>query len=277
MSTFRFDREDLLPVAADLASTYAQAVPFPHVVIDNFLPDDLIHQLAEVFPEPTQDWYRFDSVVERKYSLRDEALIPGPLVQFIHELNGQVFVEFLELLTGITGLVPDPHLEGGGLHQIAEGGVLKVHADFNKHVRLALDRRLNAILYLNPDWDEEFGGHLELWDQQLTEPTVRVLPILNRLVVFSTTSTSYHGHPEPLTPPAGRCRRSIAMYYYTAPVRRLRVSHPTRFQKRPGSEDVVPPIPGPLGRYVRAVIRDHAPAPVFNALRRLRNRAARSR
>ena len=55
-------------------------------------------------------------------------------------------------LTGVGGLVPDPHLHGGGQHQIRPGGKLAIHADFNRHPKLNLDRRLNLLLYLNRGW-----------------------------------------------------------------------------------------------------------------------------
>jgi Rps23 Pro-64 3,4-dihydroxylase Tpa1-like proline 4-hydroxylase len=90
-----------------------------------------------------------------------------------------------------------------------------VHADFNRHEKLNLDRRLNLLLYLNRDWKEEYGGHLQLWTRDMGRCVVKVLPVFNRCVVFSTTDFSYHGHPDPLTCPPGRTRKSIAMYYYT--------------------------------------------------------------
>src|SRR5581483_6543461 len=114
------------------------------------------------------------------------------------------------------GLIPDPYFTGGGLHQIERGGYLKIHADFDRHEKLGLQRRLNVLVYLNRDWDESYGGALELWDRAMTHPVVRVLPVFNRCVVFSTTDQSYHGHPEPLTCPPDRRRRSLALYYYTA-------------------------------------------------------------
>jgi hypothetical protein len=136
----------------------------------------------------------------------------------IQQFNAQVFVEFLEGLSGIKGLIPDPYLGGGGLHQIPAGGTLNIHADFNRNQRLDADRRLNVLLYLNENWKEEYGGHLELWDRQKTGPVVRVAPVANRMVVFETSSTSYHGHPDVLAVPEGRFRRSLAWYYYTTPV-----------------------------------------------------------
>jgi hypothetical protein len=95
------------------------------------------------------------------------------------------------------------------------GGLLKVHADFNIHHRTNLDRRLNVIVYLNKDWKEEYGGFFELWNENMSEAVVRLLPLFNRMAIFSTTSTSYHGHPDPLTCPEDRSRKSLALYYYT--------------------------------------------------------------
>jgi Rps23 Pro-64 3,4-dihydroxylase Tpa1-like proline 4-hydroxylase len=128
-------------------------------------------------------------------------------------LNSSRFVAFLEGLTGISGLVADPHYRGGGLHQILPGGRLGIHADFNFYPKLKLYRRLNVIVYLNQNWQESYGGHLELWDKATLKSVKRVLPTFNRMVVFDTSSKSLHGHPEPLTCPEGRSRKSLALYY----------------------------------------------------------------
>jgi Rps23 Pro-64 3,4-dihydroxylase Tpa1-like proline 4-hydroxylase len=123
---------------------------------------------------------------------------------------------WLEALTGIEGLIPAPYFGGGGLHQIEPGGFLKIHADFNVHPKLKLDRRLNMLVYLNKDWRDEYGGHLELWDRDLSACRKKILPSFNRTVIFSTTDTSFHGHPHPLTAPVGMSRKSVSLYYYTA-------------------------------------------------------------
>merc|ERR1712060_310548 len=73
----------------------------------------------------------------------------------------------------------------------------------------------NVFIYPNEGWRDEFGGHLEIWNRNLTMCGARVLPTLGRVVAFLTSDFSFHGHPHPLTAPAGRSRRSIAMYYYT--------------------------------------------------------------
>jgi hypothetical protein len=216
-NAFQLDRAALQEIARQRASQYQSAQPFPHIVLDDFLPQAVIDACIEEFPAPEQiDWRILtDEGHSKKLSTKDEALM-GPVTrQVIAQLNGGTMISFLEELTGIDGLVPDPHLEGGGLHQLPRGGFLDVHADFNFHKRIRLDRRLNLLLYLNPDWCEEWGGNMELWDPSLTSCEVRVAPVANRVVIFNTTDTSFHGNPQPVTAPDGRTRRSLALYYYT--------------------------------------------------------------
>jgi Rps23 Pro-64 3,4-dihydroxylase Tpa1-like proline 4-hydroxylase len=156
----------------------------------------------------------------------------------LYQLNSATFINFLEELTGIDGIIPDPHFVGGGLHQIERGGYLKIHADFNRHKKLSLDRRLNLLIYLNQDWQEEYGGHFEMWDRDMTRCEKKILPLFNRCVIFNTTDFSYHGHPEPLTCPPDRTRRSLALYYYSngRPAEEIAGGHSTLFRPRPGEE-----------------------------------------
>jgi Rps23 Pro-64 3,4-dihydroxylase Tpa1-like proline 4-hydroxylase len=231
-------RAELQELGRRLRRQFAEAEPFPHVVIDDFLPPETVRMLIDEFPIPDPRWLHFDDPNQRKFALRDEEVMPGSIRSVVQQFNAQVFIEFLETLTGIKGLLPDPHLSGGGLHQIPRGGTLNVHVDFNQHEKLDADRRLNVLLYLNEDWDESFGGSLELWDRQMTGPVVRVAPVANRMVVFETTSTSYHGHPDVLAVPEGRFRRSLAWYYYTTPDAQREEKHNTVWtQERGGARE----------------------------------------
>jgi len=216
-SAARFDEQECITAGENLHAGYVSAAPFPHAVMDNFLPAEVLRPLLAEFPDRAGKDH-FDRDQERlKYQFSPSEVASEGLRALLDQLNSLAFVRFLEKLSGIRGLIPDPHYTGGGLHETMPGGHLGVHADFNIHGRLRLERRLNFLLYLNDDWLPEYGGDLELWDRDMTACQARVAPLLGRAVVFSTSLDSFHGHPEPLTCPPGRSRRSIATYYYTAP------------------------------------------------------------
>jgi len=204
--------------AGALADRYRAPQPFPHIVLDGLFDDELLGGVLREFPSPeAMRWNRFDNAREKKLGYFHAAsAIPETIRRVLLELNAFETLLWLEQLTGIDGLIPDPYFGGGGLHQIEPGGFLKVHADFNVHPKLKLDRRLNLLVYLNENWREEYGGHLELWDREARGCVERILPTFNRTVVFSTSDTSFHGHPHPLQSPPGVTRKSISLYYYTA-------------------------------------------------------------
>jgi hypothetical protein len=203
---------------AALRERYRTAEPFPHIVLDGLFDDAQLARVLAEFPKPDQTrWMRFDSPTEKKLGyFHEHSTITDTVRAFLDALNGFEMLLWLEALTGIEGLIPDPYFGGGGLHQIEPGGFLKIHADFNVHPKLKLDRRINMLVYLNENWREEWGGHLELWDAGMTACRQRILPLFNRTVIFSTTDTAFHGHPHPLTSPEGVTRKSVSLYYYTA-------------------------------------------------------------
>lgn len=200
-----------------LAAQYASASPYPHVAIGDFLAPGVAARLAADFPPPTgSDWINYKHFNEHKFGQTKRALFPDSIGAVIDELNSPRFVAWLSQLTGIEGLLPDPSLEGGGMHQTPAGGFLNVHADFTMHHhRPTWRRRCNLIVYLNPEWRDEWGGAIELWDERMTRAVVRVPPLLNQAVIFNTTETTYHGYPDPICCPAEVTRRSIALYYFT--------------------------------------------------------------
>ena len=156
----------------------------------------------------------YNNYHEKKLECQGEENLSENVSLILYQFNSAPFVRFLETLTGIDKLIPDPYFFGGGLHQIVAGGKLGIHSDFSRHNRLPLDRRLNVLIYLNKDWREDYGGHLELWNEDMTRCVRRILPAYNRMVIFTITDWAFHGHPEPLTCPPGVSRKSIALYYY---------------------------------------------------------------
>lgn len=236
---FFLDTAKLRHVAEQHHASYVEAEPFPHVVIDNLFSEEILRDLIREFPRPGEiDWNKFNNREELKLASTRESQMGEMTRLFLYQLNSSIFIDFLETLTGIKGLIPDPHFWGGGLHQIERGGYLKIHADFNKHERLNLDRRLNLLLYLNEEWKEEYGGHLELWNRGMTRSVQRILPVFNRCVIFSTTDYSYHGHPDVLECPVGETRKSLALYYYSngRPAEEVAGDHGTLFRKRPSEK-----------------------------------------
>lgn len=208
--------ERLTGILETLGGAYRAASPFPHVVIDDFLNPVLLAEVAGEFATIDRGrWRHTESQHERKFSSEDERQFPPVTRGLIHYLNSGPFLAFLEALTEISGLIPDPYYRGGGLHEIRRGGSLGVHADFNFYPRLKLYRRLNLLVYLNQEWRDEWGGRLELWDREGKACIESISPIFNRAVIFETSNFSYHGHPHPLACPEEEARRSIALYYYT--------------------------------------------------------------
>jgi hypothetical protein len=260
--------ERLARLGDESAEAYRTAHPFPHIVIDDFLPAEPVERALAAFPSPDDlDWQRFRNPNERKLAYAVAERMPAAIREVLYFLNAPPVLDFLERMTGIPALIPDPYFTGGGLHQIEPGGHLGVHADFNAYERLQLDRRLNLLLYLNHDWEEAWGGHLELWDERMSHCEKRVLPVFNRCVVFSTTDTSYHGHPVPLGCPPGRFRRSLATYYYTngRPEAERSDPHSTLFQARPDD-----PLALRGARAARRVAGALAPPILVDTWRRLR-------
>ena len=177
-------------LAGSASAKYAAARPFPHVVFDDFFDPALLDKVLAEFPPPRGiKWQSFDNEQEIKLASAIESNF-GPVTRLLlYHLNSYTFLDFVSRVTGIADLISDPCFDGGGLHQIVRGGKLAVHADFNKHPRYGLDRRLNVLVYLNRDWREEYGGALELWDRDMTRSEAKIFP----LQLTHTTADAHAG------------------------------------------------------------------------------------
>ena len=211
---------------SEWSTEFANATPTNHVVLDNFLPDEHAEFISGKFPRPEHpvwlDWKKRSHYFygkqgpggSEKFNLLD------PEFRFaLNEFNSGYFLSFLERLTGIDKLIPDPYFLGGGMHQILSGGILDIHTDFNYYNRLDIYRQLNVLIYFTEDWKENYGGELEFWDDSPKEGGTcvkSIAPIFNRAVIFKTDKTSFHGHPNEWAAPEPITRRSIALYYYTS-------------------------------------------------------------
>lgn len=201
-----------------LPGAYAAAEPFPHLVLDDVLDDELYRKaLAEFPPIGAPGWMNYVHVNETKFGNTRPETWGSTLQQVARALTAPAFLQFLERLTCIDGLLADRTLDGGGLHQTMDGGHLNVHADFTAHHTVpGWRRRVNVLLYLNEAWDAAWGGALELWSPDMSRAVTTIAPVGNRMLVFTTDEQSFHGHPDPLTCPADITRQSLALYYFTA-------------------------------------------------------------
>jgi hypothetical protein len=234
------DAGDARRAGEALSASYCFADPFPHVAVDHFLPESVARTALDHFPRGA---LRSDTVFDHGYAgLHKRQILPddcdAEARQLFQFFNSRPMLEFLEGLTTIQGLIPDPYFIGGGFHETGRGGKLGIHADFRINEQLHLHRRINVIVYLNENWKPEYGGELELWDRDMKAKRLSVAPLFNRCVIFNTDADSYHGHPDPLQTPDGVLRRSIALYYYTASreIYKEVPSTSTIYHARPGDD-----------------------------------------
>jgi len=234
---FSYERwETRLP---ELAKGYQLNQPYRHILLEDFLEPEAALEMAREFPEPTSDaWTQYKHTNENKLGMPKRDLFPPMLGAVTDELNSPEFVSWVSRLTGIHGLVADAMLEGGGLHQSGPGGYLNVHTDFSKHhFHGNWHRRVNLILYLNPDWQEAWGGAIELWERAagggISHCGAKYSPLLNNALIFTTDEKSLHGFPDPLKCPEGQSRKSLALYYYTVEKDASFAAHSTDYFARP--------------------------------------------
>jgi hypothetical protein len=200
-----------LTIPAAGRAAFQNADPFPHAVLDDLWDPDQLRACAAEFP-PGHDprWTTYPDPKEYGKRAGDSRMWGPATKQFFEQARSAAVCRQLEEWTGIAPLTADDL--GGGMHMTGEGGRLALHRDFNLHPTLPLERRLNLLVFLNEEWEREWGGVLYLG----AEREVEVLPLFNRTVLFACGPESWHGHPEPIV--GEHWRRSLAVYYY-APLR----------------------------------------------------------
>jgi Rps23 Pro-64 3,4-dihydroxylase Tpa1-like proline 4-hydroxylase len=230
-----------------LINRFRGAEPFPHIVLDGVISPTLLEQVSASYPS-----YNNARKIGREFRKKQELYkigiynyedFPAPVQQLSDALADPCFLDFLTEMTGIENLLADPDLAGGGMHLTKPGGQLDVHVDFNFNEHKKWHRRCNLLLYLNRDWDQEWGGQLELWGPQAKYCHRMIEPSFNRMVIFETSDVSFHG-VRPIDPKAPVPRLSFAAYYYTteAPSGWDGKKHSTRFKKRPERTGRVKPL-----------------------------------
>lgn len=202
-----------------LNKEWNEATPFRHVVVDNFFDDETALKLAADFPNVTTDKGVFyNNPLEVKKAIGDWNQFPKTTYSMFQYMCSEEFLQKIRKITGIENLESDFGLHGGGFHMHPRGGKLNMHKDYSIHPKLGLERRVNIIMYMTPDWDESWGGGLQLWthDEEKNLPkelSKQVYNKFNRAVIFDTTQNSWHGLPDEIQCPENKSRNSLAIYY----------------------------------------------------------------
>jgi hypothetical protein len=198
---------------------FGKKPPFDYVVIDDFFKKEFAETLSNEFPSyDSETWHGYDNPIEVKKVCNNWNLFPKNTYSTFSYFNSEEWLKYLSLkLTDGKSLFADSGLNGGGWHAHKRGGKLNTHLDYSLHPKLGLQRKLNIIIYMNPNWKEEWGGALGLWGNESIEKpgdlVVSVWNKFNRAVIFDTTQNSWHGLPEPLACPASEARQSLAAYF----------------------------------------------------------------
>lgn len=230
------DHDALAARADELRHQYRQAWPYPHLIFDGLLVPETARAIEAAFPSgdhSDDSWTHYKHYNNHTLGLTRRDLFPAPIGEVVDELNSPRFTALLSAITGVPRLLADDMLEGGGLHMTEAGGYLNLHADFtNHHHHRNWQRRCNLILFLNSNWDEGWGGQLELWARDLSACGAKV-PVRNNVaVLFETSRDTFHGYPDKLTCPPGMARKTLALYYYTQ--ERIVDARATNYRARPG-------------------------------------------
>jgi Rps23 Pro-64 3,4-dihydroxylase Tpa1-like proline 4-hydroxylase len=188
--------------------------PFPHVIIPEFIEPEYYNQMKSKFPsEPNENWWKYENPLEVKYALDNLELMDDVISNVFYSLSHETVIDKFKKLFDIPELEYDPHCHGAGLHMHPRYGRLNIHLDYEIHPISNKQRRLNIIFYLNDDWNPEWNGDTQLWNNTVSECIIKSYPKGNTAIVFVTTEQSWHGVPDIIQCPNDLYRKTLAFYY----------------------------------------------------------------
>jgi len=215
----------------DLHGQFYSNRPICHLVIDDFLDKDFAHTIYSHFPAVKEMKTHYHGINEKKSEHSDFRKLNIAFARLHEELSSSHFIEWLTEVTSIKDLETINDRLGYGLHQGANNSFLDIHIDYNLHPVKKKYRKLNFILFFNKQWENNWGGHLELWDEKVQNCIQSISPLFNRCVIFECSNISYHGYSR-ITVPEDITRKSYYQYYFI-PAENDISFHDTIFKPRP--------------------------------------------
>ena len=213
-----FNNERYANLAYRSRRSYMESDPFPHIVLDDFLPLPIAQTISDEYPTVNNDissnfrFHEHDNV--KRHFLEDSREFSTNLKLFSSAISSRSFLLFLETITGLKSLFPDPYFLGEGANMTGNGGFLNIHVDSNWNQKLQAWRRCNVLFYFTKDWKREYEGNLELWTRDGSRKAKEIAPIFNRVVIFNTNSGSFHGQPVKTNTPEHIFRKVFSSCYY---------------------------------------------------------------
>jgi Rps23 Pro-64 3,4-dihydroxylase Tpa1-like proline 4-hydroxylase len=216
-----------------LSAQFADGQPYKHVVLDNFLKEEVAAQLYDHFPSIEKLSKHYKGLNENKSEGSNFSDFHPVFSQVRNDFMSPEFAKWMSQVTGIKDVFITDDKLGTGLHQGGDGSFLDIHVDFNIHHLKNVHRRLNMLVYLNKNWKSEYGGAMEMWNADMSKMMKAVPPLFNRCLIFETSDISYHGYSK-ITLPAGETRKSFYTYFYTnLPANANLKYHDTVFKSKP--------------------------------------------
>jgi Rps23 Pro-64 3,4-dihydroxylase Tpa1-like proline 4-hydroxylase len=221
----------LIQTTHELSHQFQSNKPIRHLVVDHFLDENFADRISTHFPAVKEMKTHYHGINEKKSEHSDFSKLDIAFSWLHEELSSRHFIEWLTGVTSIKDLETIDDRLGYGLHQGANNSFLDIHIDYNLHPAKKKYRKLNFILFFNRQWEKNWGGHLELWDEKVLHCIQSISPLFNRCVIFECSDISYHGYSR-ITVPDDITRKSYYQYYFI-PAENDVSFHDTIFKSRP--------------------------------------------
>ena len=171
--------------------------PFPHAVIDNFLPLDqfklITNSIASIQNRNIQKSFSTELESNKKLHFHYES--DKQLMLPINILSSDKAINLIGNLFKVNNLTSLKEFDSYGgyspFHEMNDNGYLGSHVDHshkNEKIHIA-----NAIYYCSNNWKNEWGGETLLFNKSGLKIRKKIICKPNRLVLFVNSSYSFHG------------------------------------------------------------------------------------